>query len=506
MLGDDNLFGSRVLYPPGPVQPSRSRIDDAGCRRSGEQVAGAPEPTRGRDFGSWLRPATAAPGVRPPLAVAVLLVALFAVTTALLGGPQAITGTAAAPGSAGLAAGPGSARAVGDCGPGWGTGWLAATQAAVLDPAYRGATLRLIVHPQLTGSQVRIRVSNAYGDAPLEIGSASVARAGTAAAVIADTLRPVSFDGQPRIVLAPGRELVSDPVPVLAEAGRALAVSLYLPAVPRFGTVHPIALQTSYLSRRGDYSGAAGAAPFGRRITSWPVLAGLDVLLPRPTNAVVAIGDSITDGFGSRADAEQRWTDALARRLAGAEEPNRMAVLNAGLSANQLLADDPRRGGESPLTRFGRDVAGAGGVTDVILHIGTNDIAAGRPAEAITDGLRRFAERARAAGLRVFLTTITPARGGAHGSRAAVATRNAVNAWLREHGRDYADGVLDFAAAVADRATPSRLAPSFDSGDGLHLSAAGYRAVAAAVPLDALTGSPCRVADAAGTRLLVSGR
>jgi lysophospholipase L1-like esterase len=439
--------------------------------------------------------------VRPPLAVAVLFVALLAVLTALVGTPRTITG----PGSARAAVELGSARA-GDCGPGWGTGWLAAVQAAPLDPAYRGATLRLIVHPQLTGSQVRIRLSNAHGDAPLAIGAASVARAGSAAAVVADTLRPVTFDGRPGAVLAPGRDLVSDPVPVLAEAGRALAVSLHLSAVPRVGSVHPVALQTSFLSRPGDFTRTAGAAPFGRRVTSWPLLTGLDVLLPRPTNVLVAIGDSITDGYGTRVDTDQRWTDALFRRLGEAGEPERMAVLNAGLSANQLLADAPRHGGESPITRFGRDVAAVSGVTDVILHIGTNDIAAGRSADEITGGVRWFAERARAAGLRVLLTTITPARGGVHGSRTAVATRNAVNAWIREHGREHADGVVDFAAAVADGSAPSRPAPAYDSGDGLHLSAAGYRALAAAVPLDTLTGSPCRTADPAGTRLLVSGR
>jgi lysophospholipase L1-like esterase len=353
---------------------------------------------------------------------------------------------------------------------------------------------------------VRIRLSNAHGDAPLAIGAASVARAGSAAAVVADTLRPVTFDGRPGAVLAPGRDLVSDPVPVLAEAGRALAVSLHLSAVPRVGSVHPVALQTSFLSRPGDFTRTAGAAPFGRRVTSWPLLTGLDVLLPRPTNVLVAIGDSITDGYGTRVDTDQRWTDALFRRLGEAGEPERMAVLNAGLSANQLLADAPRHGGESPITRFGRDVAAVSGVTDVILHIGTNDIAAGRSADEITGGVRWFAERARAAGLRVLLTTITPARGGVHGSRTAVATRNAVNAWIREHGREHADGVVDFAAAVADGSAPSRPAPAYDSGDGLHLSAAGYRALAAAVPLDTLTGSPCRTADPAGTRLLVSGR
>jgi lysophospholipase L1-like esterase len=150
-------------------------------------------------------------------------------------------------------------------------------------------------------------------------------------------------------------------------------------------------------------------------------------------------------------------------------------------------------------------VAAAGGATDVVLHIGTNDIAAGRSAADIAAGLQRFAERARAAGKRVFLTTVTPSAAGAHGTPAAVAARQELNAWVRQHGPAYADGVFDFAAAVADPAQPDRLAPPFDAGDGLHLSAAGYRALAAAVDPRLFTGSPC-LAGNPPARVLVANR
>jgi lysophospholipase L1-like esterase len=115
----------------------------------------------------------------------------------------------------------------------------------------------------------------------------------------------------------------------------------------------------------------------------------------------------------------------------------------------------------------------------------------------------RFAERARAAGTRVVLTTITPSAAGEHGTPAAVAVRDAVNAWVLAHGAEHADGVADFGAAVADPAQPSHLAPGYDSGDGLHLSAAGYRALADALDPALLTGSPCL--DGSPSRVLVSG-
>jgi lysophospholipase L1-like esterase len=172
-----------------------------------------------------------------------------------------------------------------------------------------------------------------------------------------------------------------------------------------------------------------------------------------------------------------------------------MTVLNAGISRNELLADGV--GGRPPQARFAGDVTGALGATDVVLNIGTNDIAEGRDAAAIEAGLVRFADAAQAAGKRVFLTTITPSTAGTHGTTRAVATRNAVNTWIRTQGPAHAAGVVDFAAAVADPAHPDRLAAAADAGDGLHLSAAGYRALAAAVPVAALSGSPCLAEDPA---------
>jgi lysophospholipase L1-like esterase len=295
----------------------------------------------------------------------------------------------------------------------------------------------------------------------------------------------VTFGGRADTVIPPGAEAVSDPVPV-AVAGP-LAVTIAVPALPDVVSEHPVALQTSWLAPRG---GALGTPT-----TSWLLLSGLDVLAPRPVHAVVAVGDSITDGVGTAPDADARWTDALAARLTAAGGDATMTVLNAGISRNELLADGV--GGPPPQARFAGDVTGALGATDVVLNIGTNDIAEGRDAAAIEAGLVRFADAAQAAGKRVFLTTITPSTAGTHGTPQAVATRNAVNTWIRTQGSAHAAGVFDFAAAVADPAHPDRLAPVADAGDGLHLSAAGYRALAAAVPTAALSGSPCLAEDPA---------
>ncbi|MFC5949232.1 GDSL-type esterase/lipase family protein [Pseudonocardia lutea] len=382
------------------------------------------------------------------------------------------------------------------CGPAWVAAWRTSPQAG--QPAdLAGRTLRMVVRPQATGSGLRIRVSNRFGTQPLRIDAASAAEAGSGAALVPGTVRPVLFAGAPAVVVPPGQELTSDPVAFVAQRGTPLAISLYLPAEPDQVAVHPVALQTSYVSGPGDVTDSAEPDPFRRAVSSWFVLTGVDVLAPRAENAVVLVGDSITDGVGSDPDRDDRWSDALAGRLTGGLA---MPVLNAGISANQLLGGGT---GEAPAARYPADVASVPGAADVVLHIGTNDLAAGRDAGEIVTGLIAYADRVRADGRRIFLTTITPSTAGPHGAPFAVVQREAVNRWIRTEGPAHADGVFDFAAAVADPADPGRLAPAFDSGDGLHLSAAGYRALADAVEPTRLTGSPC-LAEGDAAKVLVS--
>jgi lysophospholipase L1-like esterase len=386
------------------------------------------------------------------------------------------------------------------CGPAWAAAWQASPQAVAPVLPLAGRTLRMLVRPQVTGSQVRVRLSNRFGTAPLVVGRVSAGTVAEGAALVPGTVRPVAFAGRPEAVVAPGAELVSDPVPLVAEAGRPIAVSLVLPDPPRVVAEHPVALQTSYLSSPGDFSLDDRGAAFGTEVGSWMVLTRVDVLAPRPVNAVVAMGDSITDGVGSGFDTDSRWSDALSERLVRRGGAATMAVLNAGISRNELLTDD---GGDSPLVRVGREVVEVPGATDVVLHIGTNDIAAGREAREIVGGLARFADLTRAAGRRVFLTTITPSDAGEHGTPRALAVREEVNRWVREQGPAHADGVFDFAAAVADPHDPTRIRDRYDAGDGLHLSGAGYRALADAVDVSRLSGSPC-LADQSPARVALS--
>ncbi len=410
---------------------------------------------------------------RAPMAVGAVLLVLVAALVAVSGFAR-----------------PGAAA----CGPAWTTAWMASEQPVALPPGLaRGGTLRMILTPQAAGSAVRVRLSNASGRSPLAIDDASVAVAGKGAA-LAGTPRRLTFGGAPSTVLPPGADLLSDPVDLDVAAGARLAVSVALPAPPPVVSGHAVALETSWLAGGADRVGETGGAAFGTSTTSWLVVTGLDVLTPRRVDAVVAVGDSITDGVGTAPDSAARWTDALAADLRGRQG---MVVLNAGISGNTLLGPGP---GAPPLRRYDRDVAAAAGVTDVVLNAGTNDIADGARAADLEAALAAYGDRARRAGKHVVLTTITPSTSGPHGTPAADATRDAVNTWVRTHGLEHADAVVDLAAALADPADPRRLASAFDSGDGLHPSAAGYRALATAVAASAeLTGSPC-LADRAGDR------
>jgi lysophospholipase L1-like esterase len=380
--------------------------------------------------------------------------------------------------------------------------WAAAPQSFLPGnlESFRRQTLRLIVHASVGGTTLRIKLSNAFGDRPLLIGGAHVARRAADADIDAATDRPLSFGGRSTVIVPAGSVVSSDPVALDLHALSDLAVSLYLPQTTAATTSHFLAQQTSYVSPDdGDHT-AAAHFPVAKKIQQWPFLTGVDVEAPAGGAAIVAFGDSTVDGDGSTPDANHRWPDVLAARLqTGAGRA--LGVLNQGLIGNRLLRGSPpevRRQfgaalGEAGVARFDRDVLAQAGVRYVIVRIGGNDI--GFPgaftpqsqrvtAEALISGYRQLIERARKQGIRIIGTTIAPFENAAlHGYYTAgkELLRQRVNAWIRESGQF--DAVIDFDRVLRDPGHPARLLPRYDSGDHLHPNDAGYAAVANAVPL-----------------------
>jgi lysophospholipase L1-like esterase len=264
-----------------------------------------------------------------------------------------------------------------------------------------------------------------------------------------------------------------------------LVVDLYVPGDTAASgspvTMHTGANQTSYVSSSGNFAGSE-TFPVASTTPSWFVIARVEVVAPPGTGAILAIGDSITDGTRSTPNTNSRWPDLLAKRLAEAGA-SRLAVLNAGIAGNRVLLDNA---GQNLLARFDRDVLAQPGVTHVVVLEGINDIGQGRsnPLPSAADliaGHRQLIRRAHAKGLKIFGATLTPFEGAGYWTPEGEAKRTAVNDWIR-NGKEY-DGVIDFDMATRDPSQPTKFLAPYNSGDNLHPSDAGYQAMANAVDL-----------------------
>jgi lysophospholipase L1-like esterase len=346
-------------------------------------------------------------------------------------------------------------------------------------------TVRMIVHTSIGGRRARVRLSNAFGATPLVIGAARIAIRSTAGAIDPSSDRALTFSGKPSITIPPGALVLSDPVDLDVPQLGDLAISVYVPGKTGVPTWHATGLHTTYIAGPGDFTGKADI-PEASKQPAYFWLAGVDVAAPEGTAAVVAFGDSITDGARSTLDANHSWPSDLAKRLLDRSgHAPQLAVLNAGISGNRVLHDVV---GLNALARFDGDVLVQPGVEDVIVLEGINDIGFSNipggadqavSADEMIAGLRQLIERAHVRGIRIFGGTLTPFDGATYYSPESEAKREAVNSWIRAGGAF--DGVVDFDAAVRDPAHPTKVLLAYDSGDHLHPSDAGYQAMADAI-------------------------
>ncbi|QKG83396.1 SGNH/GDSL hydrolase family protein [Kroppenstedtia pulmonis] len=366
----------------------------------------------------------------------------------------------------------------------WTGSWAASPQypSGIAEDGVSNQTLRLILHPHLSGDKVRIRLSNAFGTQPVTFGEVYLARAGEAASVIHGSGRRVTFQGKTKVTIPVGGELWSDAVSFKVKRGENLAVSLYIPGDSGPATWHRMAKQTSYISMKGNYAASGDGNPYVTRISGWYWLTGIDVKSHPKVGAIVCLGDSITDGAGSTANTNRRYPDYLSRRLQ--EEGITLSVLNAGISGNKILRDDPVYGPRA-LERLDRDVFSQSGVTHLILLEGINDIGHDPPtydAGQIIAGIQEIADRAKEKGLKVYVGTLTPYEGADYATDQGQITRQQVNEWIRNNSHRF-DGVIDFDRALRDPERPTRLHPVYDSGDHLHPGDAGYQKMAETIDL-----------------------
>ena len=385
---------------------------------------------------------------------------------------------------------------------GWAETWAAAPVKAtreVINRGYTGfsdSTVRNVVFTSIGGSELRIRLSNLFGTRPLDIGQASVGEVASGGTLSGPAF-PVTFNDRRSVVVPPGGEILSDPVPMSVSPLEDIAVSIYLPVRTGSATYHTFGQQDTYLAPGGHVSDISEAA-FTARTTSWYYLDGVQVLgAYKRAGVVVAFGDSITDGVGSGVGANDRWPNFLARRLDGQYGDEAPAVLDEGVGGNRVL-NNSACFGQSALNRFSRDVLDQPGVRAVILLEGINDIAYSEDADIgceapntdvsaaqIIGGYKTLIAAAHAHGIKIFGGTLTPFGSASFWSVEGQAKWQAVNSWIRTSAAF--DGVFDFARAVASPGNPDYLNPRDDSGDGLHPNDAGYAAMANAISLNRLT-------------------
>jgi lysophospholipase L1-like esterase len=395
------------------------------------------------------------------------------------------------------------------------------------------STIRQIVHLSIGGSTVRVHLSNAFGTRPLHLFSVHIARSADLATSRIDlaTDHALTFNGAPDVIIPPGAQYISDPVAFPAAALSDVALTIHFDQAPSVETGHPGSRATTYIwlgdhvtaaefpgpmipaqtlptprpqfprpaaatASQGQTPANPAAAPTPaaappepaapadttsvRTIEHWYTISGIDVIAPAKDFAVVALGDSITDGHATTTNGNNRWTDALNNKLQSSPATRHIAVLNHGIGGNHLLTDGL---GPNVLARFDRDVLAQAGARYLIVFEAVNDLG-GRfstPEQhaalvaRIIGAYQQIIARAHAAGLTVIGATITPDGGSQYNRTGAAgdADRLAVNDWIKAPG--HFDSVIDFATLIADPADPSRMAPAYDSGDHLHPGVAGYK-------------------------------
>lgn len=357
-----------------------------------------------------------------------------------------------------------------------------------------GSTLRQVVHTSIGGGAVRVTLSNRAGTEPLVVGAAAVGVAAEAAGsdpvLRPDAVAPLRFGGAAGVTVAPGAEVVSDPVELEVPADHDLAISLHVTAPTGAPNGARFAGQTSWRADGDRVDDVAGTG-FDDHRFGLAYVAAVEVRASDPDGAVVVLGDSKSDGgIAVYPDTEGRWPDVLHARLV-AEGRLGVGVANVSFMGAMLLpATDPTSG----LGRFDADVLARAGVATVVVALGTNDLA-WRSAPEIVAGLAELATRGHAAGLRVVGATIPPFAGAAAGGGCVdteppdwtrEARRLDVNAALTGPDRLGFDAVVDVDAVLRDPDAPSRIACRYSVFGNSHPNSEGHAAIAAAVDLDAL--------------------
>lgn len=374
----------------------------------------------------------------------------------------------------------------------WATSQMPVDASNKIDPTLlQDATLRQTIRVSAGGHLIRLRLSNAFGTAPLRISGVHVARAVASgqAVIIPTTDRAVTFNGLESVTIPAGAEYISDPVAFDLVPVSDVAITIHLKDVTVVQTGHPGSRTTSYILPGRHLSDTD--VPGANKMDRWYLISALDVA-DMPGMSIAILGDSITDGHSTTTNGNDRWTDILSARL-NTGSAKATGILNFGIGGNRILNDGL---GPNAMSRVTRDVLGQSGVRTLIVFEGVNDLGTLTREAPVSDdahaalvarligAYKQIILMAHAHGIKVIGATILPYGGSDyyHPTAENEKDRLALNAWIRARGNF--DAVIDFDALLRDPAHPERLAPAYDSGDHIHPSPAGYRVMGLGVPLE----------------------
>lgn len=332
--------------------------------------------------------------------------------------------------------------------------------------------IRQIIHVSKGGTQLQLKLSNVHSKEPVDIKSVFIADAKEASDIDAKTAKYVTFNGKRNITIEPGKDITSDVIGYNLKPLQLLSITI------NYGESTPVNASSHRGSRTTSYIIKGVAKPKTKfvdaeKVDHWYNIASLDVLRSNPAeaNAIVVLGNSITDGRGSTTNKQNRWTDAMAEALGG-----ETSVLNLGIGGNSVLW-----GGlsEPAVKRFNRDILEQQGVKTLIIFQGVNDIGGSRGnseevAKKLTEAYKSFIDQGHAKGWKVIGATITPFKGNSYYSFFHEAARQVVNEWIRTSGAF--DAIIDFDELVRDPQDPTKLKAEY-SDDWLHLNPTGYAAM-----------------------------
>ena len=330
-----------------------------------------------------------------------------------------------------------------------------------------GRSLRQVVHVSLGGDMLRLKLSNEFSSGPLEIKSVYIAEPEEGWRIVRKSEKYLKFNGRKNVVIPAGGVVWSDFLEYDLKPLQRLTITInYGAQTPEFATCHRGSRTTSYIIEgeskpSSDFSAA-------ETIDHWYNICSIEVPADKDQSCFVVLGDSITDGNGTTTNMQNRWTDFFAEEYGGT-----VGVLNLGIGASCLtLSQSPACGA----LRFDRDVLGQAGADHVIVYYGVNDIGESvggyeNVADAMIKCYESFIAKAHAAGMKIYIATITPFGKSFYYTHFHEAARRVVNDWIRSC-KDL-DGVIDFDAAVRNPDNPECMKDEY-SKDYLHMNPSGY--------------------------------